>query len=151
MQRGGPSGFSAIELAILISVVATLAVVAIGTMDLSAGALDGAVRRIESDLRFAQQTAMTEETPCGFVTTGLQSYQVYRQAPGTPLTDPHTQTAMTIDLQQRYRGVTFGGNYQVTFQPSGLPTGASVNITVRQGARSKTIRVTALSGMIQVQ
>lgn len=145
-------GMTAIELLIVVSLLAIMGGVYVGMVDLTGSALDRGIRRLEADLRFAQQQAMTEEVNYGFLTTGPQSYQIYRGTPGTLATDPHTRQGMAISLATWYAGIRFGGTYQLEFTKDGVPiVGGSNTIVLGLGGRLRWVTVAPTTGLITVQ
>lgn len=152
-QDNRERGFSLVELALMIALIGVMAgSYFMGALNFNAGAVDRASRRIESDLRYAQQLAMTEEANHGLLSLNGTSYRMYRLNTGTPITDPHSQQAMNVDLTIDYQGVSFGGNYQVEFDSNGRPVvGSGAQIVLNNGAQTRTVTVTPTTGYIQVQ
>ncbi len=145
-------GFQLIELILVMTLVGILAGVYTTTVNLDSNALDRAARRLETDLRYAQRLASAEEIAVGFQTTGPTVYQVYRGAPGVLVLDPLTKQGLNLDLTTDYQNVSFGGTYQVEFDPTGQPTlGAGTSIVLQSGGDTRTITVLASTGYIQIQ
>lgn len=141
-----------IELTLTTLMVALSVGVFLTTVDFTSNALDRATRRLESDLRYAQQTAAAEESNCGMITTGANSYSIYCQNPGNLITDPHTQQALSIDFNTGYDGVAFGGAYQIEFDTLGRPSiGGGTQCQLSLGNQTRTVTIVATTGYIQVQ
>lgn len=141
-----------IELVLMITLLGVMAGSYLAVVDFSANALDRAARRVESDLRYAQQLATTEEVNHGFITVGNWNYTVYRQTQATPVTDPHTRTPMNINIATSFNNASFGGPYQIEFNALGRPViGGGTQIVINHGNQTRTVTVTATTGYIQVQ
>lgn len=144
-------GFTLIELVLTISVLGIMAGMYTGIADFTSSDLDRSVRRLESDLRYAQQLSTAEEINYGFRNLDANTYEIYRLTPGVQATDPHTNQNLVVDYDQDYGGVAFQGNYQVEFDTMGRPViGGGSQIVLMLGNQTKTITVLNQTGYIQV-
>lgn len=142
-----------IELAIVMTLLTVMAGVYLTTFDVRSSALDRAVRRLESDLRYAQQLSMNEEIPYGFSLVWPGSYWIFRSVPTTMATDPHTKAPLTVDLVATYPGVTFNAAAPTQFQfdRTGRPNAGIVTLRLQRAGRMRTITIQGTTGLIQVQ
>jgi Tfp pilus assembly protein FimT len=150
--RHNNRGFTVIELVLTGVIIALMTGVYLTFVDFTDTALDRATRRFESDLRYAQQIATAEEVNCGIITTGNNTYNVYRGNPGTLLLDPHTQQAMSVDFVASFDSVAFAGPYQVEFDILGRPVlGAGQQMTLSLNNQNRSVTVLTTTGYVQVQ
>lgn len=119
-------GLTFIELVLIIAVVAVIAaIVGIGMDGLNSGRLDGAARRLVSDLRFAQQAAMTKRARHGIVFTA-NSYTVFENDnTANPARNPQGGDNFIVDFTAgEFAGVTLATtltNSVVRFETNGRP------------------------------
>lgn len=146
-------GFSLIEVALVLTLLTIMTGVYLTTFDPRGAALDRAVRRLEADLRYAQQLTMNEETAYGFSLTWPSAYWIFRGVPTTIATDPHTKGPLTVDLTTAYPGVTFNAAAPAQFQfdPAGRPNAGIVTLRLQRAGRMRTITIQGTTGLIQVQ
>jgi len=146
-------GFTLIELVMVLGVLAVLSVAAIVSVPSPAPAQLGAASfQVQSDIEFAKQNAMMTGQTSGVSFTANGTYTVYQGTTATPLKSPLTQQNMITTLSANYAGVSIGTSYVVEFNAFGAPTtggGGSVQIT--NGSSTKTIAVTANTGMVKIQ
>lgn len=132
-------------------VISILAVVAYPS-NVKPSSVDSAARRILSDLRTAQQLAVTTGTTHGFKNNTNKQYQVYVQTPGTYAQDPVTRQNYLLSFVPQYKDSSFAGNYQVEFDSLGRPTmGGGTVLSVTDGQITKSITITANTGAIYLQ
>jgi hypothetical protein len=125
---------------------------AIGTSDFQAVA---AARMVATDLQYAQDTAITTQTP--ITVTFEPTLERYRlsNASGT-LIHPITRQAYVVSFPS-LRGfgevdvvsVSFNGATWVTFDEMGTP-GAGGTVVLRAGPHVYTLTVAAVTGMVTV-
>lgn len=115
------SGFTLMELIVVIgmlSVIALLFVVSTGNIgDVS---VDSASWKIQSDLRYAHQLAVSKRINHGIVFTQGGNYTVYAGTVANPVRNPETQAPMIENLQ-RFSSVQVNNNFHVEFNPIGKP------------------------------
>lgn len=152
-QHTAARGFSVIELVLTLTIIALMTATYISVADFTGNALDRAARRLESDLRYAQQLSTAEEVNFGVITNNATTYTVYRINTATPTTDPHTRQPMTLNFVNGYAGISFGANYQVEFDPLGRPIigGGTQFVLIHPAGNQRTVTVTATTGYVQVQ
>lgn len=129
--RGGASGFTLVELALGITLIAILAWVAYPRIDaMSEIRLDAAARRVASDLRYAQNRAIGTRVVHGlYFEPATGRYTVYAPTKATPLVDPADRgrtLSVAFDQKFEYRGVAivsaaFGTTPAVSFDYFGVP------------------------------
>ena len=115
-------GFTLIELVLMIALLGIMVALYVeSTGDLSDVAVDGASRKAQSDIRYAQQLAQTTGARYGVKFNEDGNYEVYVGSPGNPVRDPHTGQNMIEDFS-RFPGVHIDDDYQVEFDSIGKPT-----------------------------
>lgn len=147
------SGFTLIEAILCITILSIMAIVAMPKdtalipMD-----MDAAARKIVSDIRYAQNLAMTTSEPHGFEVTGAKTYKIYNVTTGAVATGPYKNTAMNEDLSSSYRNITFSSTaYKVEFDSEGKPSlGGGTVIQIQSGNQTKQLQVTATSGFVSL-
>jgi prepilin-type N-terminal cleavage/methylation domain-containing protein len=149
------NGFTLIE---VVLVIALLALVGLGAVVFSpSGApllfrLDAASKQVQSHIQYAQQNATLTRTTSGAVFVNAGTYTVYQGSSATPLLDPLTKQNLVLTLADKYPGITLSSNYTVEFDGFGAPTtGGGGTVTLTDGTNTKTITVTAGTGMVTVQ
>lgn len=147
-------GFTLLELVI---VMALLGLIGTVTIPLFSGtdsmALDGASRKLESDLRYAQSLATTTGDVYGLRTTSSatnSTYEVYRVYDNSLVTSPYDRQPMQEDLDESFNGVFFQNQGHVTFDATGTPTfvlGAG-NVRLENASGDiKTVKINSLGLM----
>lgn len=123
------NGFSLMELILVISLMGIMSFVAAPIfMDNQQFNLDGAARKLESELQYIQNLAMTTGESYGFRTTGAGSggantaYEIYRVATDDPIESPYTHLPMEEDLESGFQGIVFSENEQIVFNSDGEPS-----------------------------
>lgn len=123
----GERGFTLVELVLVIVVVVILAgAVNIGINGISSARLSGAARRLTSDLRFAQQAAITKRIRHGIIFT-TNSYTVFENDDATdPARNPQGGGNFIVDFTTgEFAGVTVSltdlNDDVVRFDPAGRP------------------------------
>ncbi len=155
-------GHTMLEAILAISIMGILAYIAAPLMgnSLSTMSLDAAARKIESDIRYAQNMAMTTGTTHGFEATASNTYRIYSVSGAgarVDVTSPHTHAAMQVDLSESFSETIFQGDslddYNIEFNSNGTPTSAvNVDVVIENVEdMSKTIRVYSGSGLIKLQ
>lgn len=155
-------GMNAAELMIGLAVVAILATISLPLVNnVIAGArLDGAARKIASDLRYTQALAVSRggqfrliaETSACAAVSGETRYRIEQDLPGLPVNwTPFTEC---YRLSSEYQGVTLtsitgtaGGSLQVQFNSRGVCVNCAtppvvVRVTGASGPRDIQVRTT---------
>jgi prepilin-type N-terminal cleavage/methylation domain-containing protein len=168
MSGRGASGFTLVELALVISIIAILAWVAYPRMAvLGEMRLEAAARRLAADLRYAQgQSVATRVTHGIWFDPARGRYTVYAETPGTPVVDPADRShTLGVDFRRNaeFHGVSiasasFGSTPAVSFDSFGVPrdsAGADLaragRIVLTYGDRSDTVSVAPATGMVTVR
>lgn len=154
-------GFTLIELVLTIIVIAILAAsVNIGINGISSARLNGAARRLVSDLRFAQQAAITKRIRHGIIFTA-NSYTVFENdLPADPARNPQGGGDFIVNFTSGdFAGVTIGATLPgsvVKFEPSGRPldganaalTPATNQVTLSYSGSPMTVTIIPETGKI---
>ncbi|EKD50763.1 MAG: hypothetical protein ACD_62C00432G0002 [uncultured bacterium] len=157
-MRNNPHGFTLIELVLVIALMGILGYTAIPAItSTQTFGLDNASRKLEADLRYAQNTAMTTGEPHGFrtITDGTTSdYEIYEVVSNQPINSPYDRLPMIEDFTESYKGISFkdDNSYDIRFDAQGNPTFivGGQNIILRNpGNETKTISINNI-GLIDV-
>lgn len=159
-------GFTLIEVVLVLVIVAILAAsVNIGINGISSARLNGAARRLVSDLRFAQQVAITKRIRHGIIFTA-NSYTVFENdLPADPARNPQGGGDFIVDFTTGdFAGVTISTTppqttlpgLVVKFEPSGRPldganaalTAATNQVTLNYNGSPKTVTITPETGRV---
>lgn len=108
------------------------------TGDLSNVSIDAASRKVQSDLRYAHQLAISTGMNHGAVFNAGGSYEVYVGSSGNPIMDPVTRGDLVEDLAD-FEGISIAENYTVEFDATGDPI-AGGDDHVRLQADSGAVR-----------
>lgn len=130
-RRAATAGFTLVELALGITIIAILAWVAYPKIAvMSEIRLDAAARRVAADLRYAQNRSIGTRVVHGlYFEPASGRYTVYAPTPASPLADPADRARtlrVTFDQKVEYRGVaiasaSFGSSRAVSFDYFGVP------------------------------
>ena len=131
------SGFTLVELLIMIAVIAVLSGAAISLLHSghSQSAAEEAARRIAADIAFVQIQAITNRTAYTIhFTDATESYGVY--AGGTQIRHPVSKQLFQVDFARLFPGAgvnlrspNFGGADSLRFESGGTPlAGGSVGV-----------------------
>lgn len=144
------SGFTAVELIIVLSIIALIAVVSVPTISqfLPSVNLNGTTRNLTADLRDAQEKAVASQNQHlvrFFPTNAPVKYQLIRVINGeeTIIKEESLPSNESLSLE-----ATISQN-QIIFSPDGGPS-SSGNITLSLAGKSKIISVSP-AGFIAVQ
>lgn len=155
-------GFTLIELVMVIVIVGILAVIAIPRFEsFYAAKLDGAVKKVVSDIRYTQQLAVVRHTDSRIVfDLDNDSYVVEEEVPQgsgnwVSATDPFTRATFSVNFtnHSQYKGIDIqdgSGTRAFQFNWLGESSLGGLVTFVYQG-RSRIISITANTGRVSVQ
>lgn len=145
------AGFSLVEVIAVIAVLGILAAVVVSVAIRPATGLVGEADQLAAHLRYVQSRALADVQPWRLEFVGSTAYRLGRVGDAwirIPATDS-TQRSLTA-------GVTVSGASEVRFDPWGRPTdsggsplGSDLVLTLTEGAQSRTVVVTAATGLIR--
>jgi prepilin-type N-terminal cleavage/methylation domain-containing protein len=150
----GASGFTLLELVMVIALLSIIAVVAAPRMVNVTSANAGAsAEKLRADIRYAQDLAMTRNQRVRVSIVSANTYQI--TIAGNPVVDPSTgRNNMVLSAGSTFGATTFNGSY-VEFDSSlGVPyDGAGAltaigSITVTASGQNYTITVTPQTGAV---
>ncbi|MHC4294014.1 MAG: GspH/FimT family protein [Planctomycetota bacterium] len=150
------AGFTLIELLVVVLILAIAAAIIVPNMS---GASDiratAAARIIAADMQYAQNMAITYQTPVSVEFTPNGEYYTLTNASG-PLIHPTTKTDYTtyfgsesgfgmVDIVS----ASFAGNPKVTFDELGAPDNPG-SVTIAAGTYTYNIDVAAATGKVTI-
>lgn len=147
------SGFTLIELILCMVLMGILAIMVTPKNDgMTSLGVTSAAREIVSSIRYAQDLAMTTSDAHGFRVTDANHYEVYNAVTGQLAIAPSHQDHMHEELGDSSHSLSFlNTNYKVEFDSRGRPTvGGGVTLTIQYGSSTKSVQVSAASGLVNV-
>lgn len=155
------TGFSLVELMIVIAVMAAAAAIAIPAYHVTikpSADLKGASQRIFSDMQLARLRAVSENVDYGLAFSAGPTYQVFKDIDGDGQCDSG-EAVKTVNLTDDYStvqydtsegggdGIDFSGGTVFTMTPRALPSvSGSVFLTNSKGG-DREVSVNAMGGM----
>ncbi|MFQ5598432.1 MAG: Tfp pilus assembly protein FimT/FimU [Nitrospiria bacterium] len=142
-------GFTLIEVVIVMLVMAILALVVVSPFNLSNARAGAAAKKLEADLRYAQQLANASRIRHGVEVTNGTSYRVFQDdgGGGTTVSNPMTGAPYIISMTGDFNGVSLttslgGAPPKAQFDSIGRPfDGSVVPIPVAAGANAINLLV----------
>lgn len=150
------TGFSLIELIVVVIILAITAAVVVPHVVRSADMqVTSAARMLATDLQYAQDYAITTQSPVTVSFDVLGGVYTLSNASG-PLNHPITKTAYQVDFSSRSGfeqvelvSADFGGAGDVTFDEVGSPDSGG-SVVIRAGDYSYAVKVAAATGQVTV-
>jgi prepilin-type N-terminal cleavage/methylation domain-containing protein len=144
-QPLNPSGFTLVELIVVMVIVGILAATVLPRIDFGTisgrTSVDGAAYMIASDIRYAQECAMANRIS--------KSIQFSTAPPANKYTFNPVNAGM--DPSGQLSGATIGNNVTFTFNSVGEPTAGGGNfVRVSDGTNTRTITVTQYTGKVSI-
>jgi prepilin-type N-terminal cleavage/methylation domain-containing protein len=145
-KKDAGSGFTLVELILVLTIVAVLAVAAVIGFDVSGADTDAVAIALRSNLQLAQDLAMTQGSPYGFRSIDASNYEIFEGAPGSPARDPLTASDFLVAISP----VVFAGVTPIiTFDSTGVPDiAADAPIVITHLGVTRTVTVTAETGFV---
>jgi prepilin-type N-terminal cleavage/methylation domain-containing protein len=139
-------GFTLIELALVVVILAVMAVSVSVAFRTSEGDLDAVSIALRSNIELAQDLAITNGSAFGFRSINATSYEIFNGAPGTPAIDPLTQGNFVVNISP----VQFSGVVQaISFDARGVPSNPTdATITLIDGGHTRTLTVSSETGVV---
>lgn len=154
--RGHEEGFSFFELLAVVLMMAALVTIGVPSVQraMSWGNLTGGARAVASDLRTAQQTAITKALKVQVRFTVVSGepgyYDIYEENPATHVM-VDTGKRVTLDRQARLYSADFGGLTYVEFDALGGATKAGQVILANPLGEQLKIDVASVTGRVQIK
>jgi len=144
------SGFTFVELLLVVSLLSLLVASLAPSISIRSGGIEAATKKVVSDLRYAQEQAMMTNVNHGIQFNNGGAYVMYRQSSATPVADPLRLTSFSEDLSE-FRNVSLQTTLQVEFDSVGRPVlGGGSSVVLSNGAGTRTLRVVANTGLVEV-
>ncbi len=133
-------GFTMIELLLVISMLSVVALLFISySGDVGNVSVDALSRKIQSDIRYAQQLATTTGSTHGVVFNAGGNYVVYLGTESNPVEDPVDKQPM-VESGADFGDIGIANSYRVEFNKLGAPLvggGGNVEVVADNGARRR--------------
>jgi len=147
------SGFTLIEMMVVIAVLAIVAAIAIPNfMTLLPGMrLNGAARQVMGDLMAARMKAvkLNKDTKVTFKDNNYE-YEVWYDEDGDGNED--TSEITTKNIQTNYHDVTFSSTGNPIFSPRGTAnTGGTITLTNSTNGKQKKVKVHSFTGRVKIE
>lgn len=145
-----------VELILVTLLLGMLVAVAPPLVPVSRQGLDGAIRKVYSDLLYARQMSLLSGSNRGASFTAGGGYLLYFGTPATPISDPVTKEVFTSTHGQselaRFGNIFITSSYQVEFDSTGRPVmGGGGSVILSNGTNTKSILVTSNTGLLEIQ
>lgn len=148
------SGFTLVELMIVVVLLSILAIfVTQNTSGLQGVNLGAASKKMQSDLRYAQNLAMTTGDSHGLQVLGPTTYRIYNVVTNAVVESPYDHEPMTENFVEDYLGVNVDVADQavdIRFNAYGQPTTGAETIQLEIGSDAMSVQVTATSGFVSI-
>jgi len=154
MLRKKQSGFTLIEMMIVLAVLAIMAAIAIPNfMSLLPGMrLNGAARQVMGDLMAARMKAvkLNQRTKVFFDTSG---YEICNDADNSGIVADNEGDVKTRNIQTNYQDVSFDldNTTDPVFSPRGTATNRTITLTQTSGGSTNTKSITiSIAGRVKI-
>lgn len=138
------TGFTLIEMVMVIVIMGALAAVAIPKFDRSPFDVEAAAGELIQAIRYAQGKSMTDVDANKYqIAVTASGYTVTQN--GVAITHPITQAA---SYSKTWSDISIGSSATIVFDGYGEPN-AGASFTLSKGANSKTVTVQAVTGFVQ--
>lgn len=131
------SGFTLIELIVIIAIVAVFAAIAVPNFlsYMPKSRLNGAARQVMGDLMAARMKAVKENTTVTVTMVSNSDHEYKISTAGGE--------EKTINIQSNYRDVTIVGSFTaISFYSRGTAWGATITLTNSAGSKEITVAIT---------
>lgn len=140
----------------MVVVIATLSILVLAVApsdNLSNIYVEGATQRLEQDLRYARELAVTKNINCGVEIQTNGDYSIYEGTPATKSLNPLTQQPFNYNLGNNFPDVNIlniASTLLVEFNPMGTPvSGSGTPLQVGNALKTISLTVTANTGVVQ--
>ena len=152
-NAGNESGFTLMELILVLVVMGIVAAIAIPAFMglLPAMRLNGAARQVMGDLMNARMEAVKQNNQFKIFVLNNHEYLILDDNDNDGIDDGGTETSRTVDIQSNYSDVTInytGSAPTVTFGPKGTAPDLDT-ITLQNSSGSKSVSV-SIAGRVKI-
>lgn len=155
------SGFTIVELMVVIAIIGVSLIIAIPTYHLTMKptvSLNGAARQLYSDVQLTRLRAVSDNTQCGMVFSAGPGYTIFRDSNKNSQYDAGEKVLKTVDLAKEYPKVQYdtsrGGGDGISFtnnsfsmMPRGLPTLQGTVFLINNKNKGREIVVNNMGGV----
>lgn len=150
MRRKSFSGFTLIEVMIVIAIIGIMAVIAAPnfTQYMKSRRLSGATMQLYVDLTNARMQAVSQNNKVIVALISNNSYQIIRDLNGNGVVDTG-ETGVTRSIHPDYHDVTFSTTFNPVFYANGTGKNPTITITSSSLATTKTITIST-AGRVKI-
>lgn len=142
-----------IELVLVLTALSILVVSLAPQHNLGNINVEAAAQRLEQDLRYARELALTRNANCGVQFQINGNYLVYQTSPLTPVLNPLTQQNFSYNLGNDFKNVNLLNiltTLLIEFDPLGRPiVGGGTTLQVGNTQSTISLVVTANTGLVR--
>lgn len=151
--RRDSGGFSLVELAIVIAALSIFVYSLAPQHNLGGLYVEAAADRLEQDLRYIRELAVTRNVNCGIQIQPNGNYILYEGATSNPTLNPLTQQTYSYNLSNNFNNVSFQNIFTpltIEFNALGRPVvGGGTTLQIGDAARSISLVVTLQTGLVR--
>lgn len=146
-------GFTLIELAIVVATLAILVFALAPQDNLGDLYVEAAADRLEQDLRYARELAVTRNVNCGIEIQANGNYVIYEGNSSSPALNPLTQESYSYNLSNDFNNVQFQNistTLTIEFNSFGQPvTGGGSTLQIGDASTTISLVVTPNTGLVR--
>lgn len=153
LHRFNANGFSMIELVLVLTALSLLVVSLAPQHNLGNINVEAAAQRLEQDLRYARELAVTKRILCGLQIQSNGNSIIYEGTPASPTLNPLTRQPYSYNLNNDFKNVQFQNvmsTLVIEFNNLGTPVqGGGTTLQVGNTQSTISLVVTANTGLVR--